>query len=95
MTQEKNGSITCWVYRSSKKDEMYLYVAKENDFEGVPAALMSLFGTPFLVMGLELSPNRPLAREPVEKVIGNLKEQGYYLQMPPNLIPELNDGETI
>jgi len=74
---------------------MYLYLATEDQFNDVPTALMSLFGTPFLVMQLELSPDRPLAREQVEKVIDNLKEQGYHLQMPPKLIPELNDGETI
>ncbi|MCP4284143.1 MAG: YcgL domain-containing protein [Gammaproteobacteria bacterium] len=95
MTQTDNGSISCWVYRSSKKDEMYLYLAEEGDFDDIPEALLSLFGEPFLVMQLELSPKRPLAREDVDKVIGNLKEKRFHLQMPPKLIPEMNDGETI
>jgi uncharacterized protein YcgL (UPF0745 family) len=53
------------------------------------------FGTPLPVMELALHPDRPLAREDVNKVIGNLRSLGYHLQMPPNLVPELYDGETI
>ncbi len=74
---------------------MYLYLAKADNFEEIPQALLSLFGEPFLVMQLELSLDRPLAREDVSKVIGNLKEQGFHLQMPPKPIPEMNDGDTI
>ncbi len=95
MTDKENNSTNCWVYRSSKKDEMYLYLAEEGNFDDIPAALLALFGTPFFVMELELSPQRPLAREPVERVIENLKVQKFHLQMPPKLIPEMNDGETI
>ncbi len=46
-------------------------------------------------MELELHPDRHLAREDVNKVIGNLRNIGYHLQMPPNLVPDLYDGETI
>lgn len=95
MTETDSTTIACWIYRSSKKEEMYLYLAKEENFEDVPEALMKRFGTPLLVMELELHPDRNLAREDVRKVINNLKNLGYHLQMPPNLIPDMNDGETI
>jgi hypothetical protein len=94
MTKTPN-TTPCWIYRSSKKDEMYLYLARQDAFEDVPQALLKRFGTPLPVMELALHPDRPLAREDVNKVIGNLRSLGYHLQMPPNLVPELYDGETI
>ncbi|WP_428622707.1 YcgL domain-containing protein [Sedimenticola sp.] len=95
MTETTPDTTPCWIYRSSKKDEMYLYLARQDAFEDVPEPLLKRFGTPMLVMELELHPNRNLAREDVQKVIGNLQRIGYHLQMPPNLVPELYDGETI
>ena len=81
-------AITCWIYRGSRKDEMYLYLAKEDGFDDLPPALMERFGTPKLVMELELHSKRSLARENVENVIANLKQQGFHLQLPPSLEPE-------
>ncbi|MES9903369.1 MAG: YcgL domain-containing protein [Sedimenticola sp.] len=83
----------CWVYRSSRKSEMYLYLAREDEFDQLPETLMKQFGAPSLVMSLELHPRRPLAREDVAIVLERLQQQGYYLQMPPNLEPELYRGE--
>ncbi|PLX62229.1 YcgL domain-containing protein [Sedimenticola selenatireducens] len=96
MTETTNDATTpCWIYRSSKKDEMYLYLARQDAFEDIPEALLKRFGTPLPVMELELHPDRHLAREDVNKVIGNMRNIGYHLQMPPNLVPDLYDGETI
>ncbi|WP_260295083.1 YcgL domain-containing protein [Sedimenticola hydrogenitrophicus] len=94
MTETPN-TTPCWIYRSSKKDEMYLYLARQDAFEDVPQALLQRFGTPLPVMELALHPDRQLAREDVSKVIANLRSLGYHLQIPPNLVPELYDGETI
>jgi uncharacterized protein YcgL (UPF0745 family) len=76
-------TLDCWVYRSSKKDEMYLYLGYEGDFDSVPSELLKRFGTPQLVMSLELHSGRGLAREDVLKVMANLRERGYHLQLPP------------
>ena len=95
MTKPDNQITPCWIYRSSRKDEMYLYLAREDAFDEIPGALMKQFGRPLPVMELELHPERKLAREDVGKVIGNLQSLGYHLQMPPNLVPDLYDGETI
>ena len=88
MPSENQESLTCWVYRSARRDEMYLYLAEENGFDEVPAALMRLFGSPTLVMHLELNPRRPLAREDIVQVMANLREQGFHLQMPPVKVPD-------
>ncbi|MES9858097.1 MAG: YcgL domain-containing protein [Sedimenticola sp.] len=92
MSPPDNDTIPCWIYRSNRKDEMYLYLTQEDAFDELPEALMKRFGTPSLVMELALHPGRPLAREDIDKVLNSLDQQGYYLQMPPNLEPELHDG---
>ncbi|MES9899344.1 MAG: YcgL domain-containing protein [Sedimenticola sp.] len=92
MSQSDNNAIPCWIYRSSRKEEMYLYLAEEDAFAELPEVLMKGFGTPLLVMELELHPQRPLAREDIDKVLSSLKLQGFYLQMPPSLEPELYEG---
>ena len=83
---------SCWIYKSSKKDEMYLYLAEEDNFEEVPEALMTRFGNPLPVMSLELDTRRKLARADVEKVMQQLRTEGYYLQMPPELRPDIYHG---
>ena len=78
-----NSTTACWIYKGAKRDEMYLYVDREDDFERVPPALLSALGDLELVMSLELDPNRKLARADVQRVIEELSQQGFYLQMPP------------
>jgi len=85
-------SLECWIYKSPRKDEMYLYLAAEDDFDAIPQALFSRFGQPQAVMQLTLTPDRPLAREDVATVMHNLREQGFHLQMPPQLEPDLYHG---
>jgi len=95
MSDTEATNTPCWVYRSSKKDEMYLYLAREDAFDELPEPLQQLFGRPTLVMALELHPERQLAREDVTQVITALNEQGFFLQMPPKLEPELYEGDGI
>ena len=93
MTENQNNAIPCWIYRSGRKDEMYLYLGKEEGFDEVPEPLLKRFGQPEFVMELELHPGRPLAREDVAHVMANLQAQGFHLQMPPEISPELYDGD--
>ena len=82
----------CWIYKSLRKDEMYLYLAEEDGFEAVPEALMQQFGAAGLVMELALDQDRTLAREDVGQVMANLRERGFHLQMPPVLRPDVYYG---
>lgn len=86
-------TLPCWVYRSSRKQEMYLYLASEEGFDAVPAALRKRFGSPALVMELTLHPGLKLAREETTKVIDNLRGQGYHLQLPPDIQANLYRGD--
>lgn len=89
MSTTKPDALPCWIYRSSRKNEMYLYLQEEDNFDPVPEALIQLFGTPTLVMELRLHPQRALAREDIGQVMQNLRSQGFHLQMPPTIEPEM------
>ena len=86
------NNLHCWVYRSPRKQEMYLYLAGRMRSIPCPLASWRISANPFLVIELELSPDRQLAREDVNRVMANLREQGFHLQMPPKLQPELYHG---
>ena len=85
----------CWIYKSSRKDEMYLYLAREDAFEDLPEELMAQLGRPLTVMQLDLDPRRKLSRADVKEVINSLLTEGYYLQMPPKLVPEMYHGNAL
>ena len=71
------------VYKSSKKDEMYLYVPKADGLKNIPEPLLQIFGTPVHVMDMPHKPGRDLARITGEKLRDEIAEKGFYLQMPP------------
>jgi uncharacterized protein YcgL (UPF0745 family) len=84
-------NMHCSIYKSSKKDEMYLYVARpsENDAEAsnpldvIPEALRIAFGRATFVMHIELTETRKLARVNVLHVIDSIETNGFFIQMPP------------
>jgi uncharacterized protein YcgL (UPF0745 family) len=73
----------CSIYKSTRKNEMYLYVDKLDGLKRVPEGLMAAFGPPKLTFEFVLTPERKLDREDTAKVLENLEKQGYHLQMPP------------
>jgi uncharacterized protein YcgL (UPF0745 family) len=87
-----DDNLHCWVYRSPRHQEMYLYLDAEAGFDRLPDGLRDHFGEPSLVIELELSEKRKLAREDVTMVMSNLRTQGYHLQLPPQLKPHLHFG---
>jgi uncharacterized protein YcgL (UPF0745 family) len=76
-------TTTCHIYRSSKKEELYLFLANEDDFDCVPPEVMQGFGRPQKAMVLELSPDSKMARSKPAEVLANLKSRGFHLQLPP------------
>ena len=71
------------IYKGAEHEGVYLYVPAHGDLAQVPHALLDTMGRLTQVMEVELHPERRLAREDARVVLGNLKEQGYHLQMPP------------
>ena len=72
------------VYRSPRKEGMYLYVDKKENLERVPESLLKQFGQPEFAMTLLLTPERKLARAKAGEVIDAIHAEGFYLQMPPS-----------
>jgi len=73
----------CSIYKSPRKDEMYLYVDKRDALNRVPEPLLEMFGKPVHVMDMPLRAERKLARVDTDKLLEGLEEKGYFLQMPP------------
>jgi uncharacterized protein YcgL (UPF0745 family) len=78
-------SLLCQVFKSSRKQEMYLYVDKSRGLQDVPDELLAQFGEPAQVMILQLTPEHTLARAAAAVVLASIEEQGFYLQMPPTM----------
>ncbi len=79
------------VYRSPRKQEMYLYAGKTDGLSRVPETLLAQFGEPEPVMLLNLDGSRKLARADADQVVDSIREQGYYLQMPPSPLDRRRD----
>ena len=73
----------CAIYKGSRKRDTYLYIEREGEFARVPQALLDMLGELEWVMSLDLAQRRSLAQADLEQVCMQLREQGYYLQMPP------------
>lgn len=70
------------VFRSSKKNDTYIFVRRDQDWEELPETLRSIFGQPVHAMDLVLTPDRKLARTTGRQVMEALEEKGFHLQMP-------------
>lgn len=84
--------MLCEIYKSSKKDEMYLYVAsvnadseqeQANPLDVLSDALKAAFGRATFVMKLELHEEKKLARANVLHVMDSIQTKGFYIQLPP------------
>lgn len=83
----------CDIYKFSKKDDLYVYIARPeypNDTEEIrdwlavlPKDFRQAIGRETFVMHLDLDSTPKLARVNKEEVLDKLRSQGYYVQMPP------------
>ena len=81
------------VFRSAREAGCYLYVDKKEGMTRVPPALLERFGKPETAMTLMLEPTRKLARAAAATILDNIRDQGFYLQMPPLPGSELPNSE--
>lgn len=80
------------VFRSPRREGMYVYIPREGSPGDLPASLLEHFGNPVHALDLVLTPDRQLARADVADVIAAIQEQGFYLQMPPSAGSMEGDG---
>jgi uncharacterized protein YcgL (UPF0745 family) len=74
--------MQCFVYKCSEKQQLYVFVKNKDDFSCLPETLISNLGNLELVIEMELTPDRKLAKENAVQVIASLNEKGYFIQMP-------------
>ncbi|MGQ7842920.1 YcgL domain-containing protein [Granulosicoccus sp. 3-233] len=74
--------MQCYIYRSSIKEGLYVYLAKEDGLETLPEPVLKQLGTPEFSMTLDLHPDRKLGQEDARVVLDNLESRGFHVQMP-------------
>ncbi|QNI03456.1 YcgL domain-containing protein [Halomonas sp. SH5A2] len=78
-----SDKLLCEIFKSSRKEEMYLYVDKRQGLTHVPEALLASFGKPQALLTMILTTDKKLARASAADIIEAINSQGFYLQMPP------------
>ena len=77
--------MQCYIYRCSRKPDMYIYLVEEDDFSKVPKEIFNSLGIITFAMELELSTDKKLAKEDPVLVMKNLEENSFHLQLPRNI----------
>lgn len=75
--------MQCVIYKGPSRPDTYLFIESSEDYSRVPAGLLAQLGTLEEVMTLELTPERRLARVDVAVLMRALRDDGFYLQLPP------------
>ncbi|MDY6815135.1 MAG: YcgL domain-containing protein [Pseudomonadota bacterium] len=70
------------VFRSSRKEDTYVFVRRGQTWDELPEGLRGIFGAPIHSMDLLLTPDRKLARATGKQVLEAIGEKDFYLQMP-------------
>lgn len=87
-------SLLCTVYKSIREQALYVFVPQEAGEKNIPEELRQRMGEISEVMNLEITPGRKLARADAAKVLSDIQENGYYLQLPPEISANvLFDGD--
>ena len=79
------------VYKSLKKADTYVYLARRDDFDALPAPVRSQLGTLQFVLEVALVPGRRLAQADPEVVRTNLATRGFHLQFPPTMADPMTE----
>ena len=82
--------MPCFVYRSARKQDTYVYLRERDAFALLPANIAASLGELSFVLEVDLTPPRKLAREDADVVRANLAARGFHIQFPPQ-----HDGETL
>ena len=75
--------MQAYVYKSQRKPDTYIYLAKRDDFDALPAELGATLAPYAFVLEVALTPERRLAQADAALVRANLAERGFHLQQPP------------
>lgn len=88
------SELLCQVYRSPKREGMYLYTRHGADLEELPELLLAQFGRPEPALVFKLSAGRKLANADASQVLARIAAEGFYLQMPPTVFTTDTKGDS-
>lgn len=71
-----------YIYRSEKKADCYIYLAKPKEAFELPAAVTKILGDLTLVMEIDIHEGSKLAQVKPQQVLESMQQQGFYIQMP-------------
>ena len=74
--------MKCYIYRCNLKPDTYIYLAEEDEFDKVPREIFNSLGIVEFSMEIDITPDTKLAREDSARVISNLTEHGFHIQLP-------------
>ncbi|MBX2838049.1 MAG: YcgL domain-containing protein [Gammaproteobacteria bacterium] len=74
--------MQCFVFRSTKKEGLYVYLKDRDTLDRLPEAVKQQLGQPEFALEFDLTPTRKLGYEDPAEVLTNLESQGFHLQMP-------------
>lgn len=77
---QRRSAMHCLIYKSRKKEQVFVYCASAEVTDRLPAVLRERLGGLDRVMSLSLSPQRRLAQANAATVLINLRRLGYYVQ---------------
>lgn len=80
-----------YVYKSQRKADTYVYLAKREDFDCLPPPVRTQLGTLAFVLDVALTPGRKLAQADAEEVRANLASRGFHLQIPKTVLDPMTD----
>jgi hypothetical protein len=83
--------MLAYVYKSLKKADTYVYLAKREDFACLPEALRAQLGRLQFVLDVALTPERKLARVDAAVVRTNLSARGFHVQFPPTMADPMTE----
>ena len=79
--------VSCWVYKSDRRQDTYIYLGAEDDFDSIPPALRDAMGPLEFVLQVDLEATRKLPNADAERVMEEVSNTGFYLQLPPKQMP--------
>ncbi|MDA8662540.1 YcgL domain-containing protein [Luminiphilus sp.] len=72
------------VFGAARKAGTYLYLPTDMPTDELPKELLQLLGELRVILEIEVSPDRQLARCTGAEVLEGISDKGYYLQIPPS-----------
>ena len=76
--------MRCYVYKSRRRADTYLFLAQRDDFARLPADLRDRLGELDFSFEFDLTPGRKLVRGDGDTVRANLGSRGFHIQFPPS-----------